>query len=735
MLREKNIGYAEGGYYKIAEDTIGTPNGARRLENVPEFTGGVFDGIYSGGDGNFIVCVNECEKQNLLDYVKKLESFGYEKYAENSINNNLFFTYQNGVNYIYAYYIENTKSIKVIAAPFYKYSDVTPERIIVKPAVIASSCSDRNFYVRLPDNSVVIIDGGWRIEDRSRYTIEELLNQMYGELREITGEKTVDVPLWVITHGHTDHTIAIEYLHTLKISQNIKIHRILYNFPAASHTDEGNLSTPENIKKMHDNLKRWHDAAGKDFPYEKLFYNCPFAIYDQYRYEDVCRKAFEHYGAVIIKAHSGMRFNMCGVCFEVLHTPEDDMPAIFTNKNDLSLVVKMTYKGSSMLWLGDMGETPGNSCVKMYGDFLKSDAMQVPHHGWTAATEEFYRSVSPSVLFWNNSEFGFKYSDKYQGYGKTKTSTDLYNMSCVKKNIFCNRIRMSYEYLPFEIREVKRDRSECEILASAASDRCFIFKLPDGKLIMFDGGWRKEFLDDFDHGKLAQAMYEEMCLLSGKEKIDVAAWVLSVYDNSFIKTFANTELEDKIGIERIFCGFSLKEKPKGVSADIVTPKTQDEFCICGVNLKILYAPDEKQFDGVPGDSLVVCLEYKGEKFIYTGNMTDRISKILIDMYNDDLRCDVVKVSNHGFENCGLLEFYEKCAARLQLWDNSEYGFRFLSVDKGYKKSKVPTEVFLLDSCKLNVFCDQVKPQIFSFPLKDDELFNAKQELIYERNDK
>ena len=80
----------------------------------------------------------------------------------------------------------------------------------------------------------------------------------------------------------------------------------------------------------------------------------------------------------------------------------------------------------------------------MYREQLKCDAVQVSHHGWGSASEEFFNLLSPKILLWNNSEFGFRYADKYQGYGKTKSSTDLYNMPCVKSNYFCNTIKMQY---------------------------------------------------------------------------------------------------------------------------------------------------------------------------------------------------------------------------------------------------------------------------------------------------
>ena len=95
-------------------------------------------------------------------------------------------------------------------------------------------------------------------------------------------------------------------------------------------------------------------------------------------------------------------------------------------------------------------------------------------------------------------------------------------------------------------------------------------------------------------------------------------------------------------------------------------------------------------------------------------MTDRISEKILANYREDLKCDFVQVANHGWNNGGVLEFYKACSADVQLWNNSEYAFRFFSPNEGYGKSEISTAVYKMVRSENNVFCDHVKPQILIF---------------------
>jgi len=715
---KKNIGTVLDGVYLIDKEGFAS--------SVPAFCGGESEGIYDGGDNSFIVCIKNALYDDILDYINILNKNGYSEIFRNKIGDNIFYSYSNNSNLIFVYYIASLNSVKLIAEPFYEFTYNEPIEDLVKPSVITSSACDRNYYIRLPDNKLVVIDGGWRIEDWSRYEPIELLEAMYKEMVEVCQNEQVNVPLWIITHPHTDHVRVLEYLYKMPFFDKFTIDRILYNFPSEAHLNDVEQAPDEVLQAAQKQLKDWHKRAGKDFPYEDIFYNCPFPVYDTYHYEAVCREAFTHYDSVCIKAHDGMKFNLSGVVFEVLHTPDDDMPTVYKLMNDTSLVIKMTYENSATLWLGDMGVIPGDSCIEMYGDYLKCDAVQVSHHGWGSASWEFFELLNPEILLWNNSEFGFQYADKYQGYGKTESSTRLYNMPCVKQNYFCNTIKMQYIDLPYSFEADKGSQAQCKLLVSAASDRTFMVKLSDSKLIMINGGWRKEMWDKYDHSKLLEKLFNEMQSFAGTENVTVAAWIITDAEfndnNQFLANFTESDFSDKIKIENLIYNFSdindseFAQKISVISANHITSKTGDNFKLGEADLKILYAPKAGNSDSFRDASTVVMLSVNDEKIVFTGNMTDRISReILSD--DVDIECRILQVANHGLENSGVLDFYRKCNAEINIWNTSEYAYRFFNPTEGYEKSEVSTAVYNFKHCKNNYFCDKISPQIIPLSLE------------------
>ncbi|MBR3870758.1 MAG: S-layer homology domain-containing protein, partial [Clostridia bacterium] len=51
--------------------------------------------------------------------------------------------------------------------------------------------------------------------------------------------------------------------------------------------------------------------------------------------------------------------------------------------NNVSIAAKMTYKGQSFLWGGDMGQDPERTILRLYGeDYLDCDVLDLDHHGY-----------------------------------------------------------------------------------------------------------------------------------------------------------------------------------------------------------------------------------------------------------------------------------------------------------------------------------------------------------------
>ena len=340
-----------------------------------------------------------------LSYVELIKKSGYKIVFENTLQNNYFNYLVNSENVIYTYFLSNSKELRIIAEKNKEHTFTSEGKCITEAAVFASAISDRSFYIRLPDNTVVIIDGGWRGEDLRNLDNTSLYLGFVNELKKITGSEIITVRAWFITHPHDDHTTFLERAHEFGVEKYFNVHIIIRNTPS-------------------DNDFPFCDRWCNDFTYhEKL--------------EDIYKKWC---GNNVINARTGMHFSLSGVDFDIYMTPDD---LIADRINALSIVIMQSYNGRRVLWTGDMSDSCGNLVLKLYGDSIKCDAVQISHHGWGGAgSVDFYRTCQAPVQIWNNTEFGFKYHDPRQGYGKSPISTEVYDLPEVKRHIFCGGIRM-----------------------------------------------------------------------------------------------------------------------------------------------------------------------------------------------------------------------------------------------------------------------------------------------------
>ena len=69
--------------------------------------------------------------------------------------------------------------------------------------------------------------------------------------------------------------------------------------------------------------------------------------------------------------------------------------------NNAGIVYKLWVNGKSILFLGDMAEEGGRRLLAESGpEALRSDIVQMAHHGQNGVDEEFYKAVNPSICLW-----------------------------------------------------------------------------------------------------------------------------------------------------------------------------------------------------------------------------------------------------------------------------------------------------------------------------------------------
>ncbi len=176
----------------------------------------------------------------------------------------------------------------------------------------------------------------------------------------------ITIAAWFITHAHGDHHGAYATF-SQTYAKKVKLELIIGNFPAEEARLAGGLGT---------------DGNGG-----------PAVMTYTSRFE----------GAQFIKTHVGQKFYLRDAEIEILYTLESYAPGVLDYFNTSSLVFTVDLGGQRFLVTGDASNAALNVATQMYGDYLKSDFVQVAHHGGstgTAAVSKTYTLAASPVVLW-----------------------------------------------------------------------------------------------------------------------------------------------------------------------------------------------------------------------------------------------------------------------------------------------------------------------------------------------
>ena len=218
--------------------------------------------------------------------------------------------------------------------------------------------------VTLADGRFLIYDGGYPTET------DGLMDYLAAQTPN--GKKPV-IAAWVLTHSHGDHYLCV--LDFLKrCPERATVERFLFCAPPV----------------LNAKGRSWDD---------------PFLA------ERFPALAAEN-GIPCFSPYEGQILSFPGVQMEILETVDGLFPICSTDSNMASLTTRLFFEtlgeGKSVLIPGDLMGSALNRMVHLYGNYLKSDALQVPHHGCSGGTKEFYDAVDPETVIYCTAE------DKYR---------------------------------------------------------------------------------------------------------------------------------------------------------------------------------------------------------------------------------------------------------------------------------------------------------------------------------
>ena len=228
-----------------------------------------------------------------------------------------------------------------------------------------------SYAAQISEGKFILIDGGQSFENDG----ERLYN--YLSAKKDTGK--IIIAAWIFTHGHFDHiALATEFIK--KYRSEIIIENILFDLP---------LEAPD-----------FYSYPGEEnhLAFEKEFIKTINSLKN----------------TNLIEAKAGAEFDFSSVTVQVLSTHNERYPNPPVHRNNASAVYRLIFQnGVSFMVTGDaqgerikelMNPDSPTFCTDVR---LKSDILQVAHHGLRVSDEcdyeavlAFYKKISPKVVFW-----------------------------------------------------------------------------------------------------------------------------------------------------------------------------------------------------------------------------------------------------------------------------------------------------------------------------------------------
>ena len=323
---------------------------------------------YDAGESAYLMFRNRATREEYDAYCADLEAAGYQKHLDDAEGAGIYSFYYNKEAVVSVYFGTHDSALRAVVEPAAETA-LVPKGLIRDGSKRTPLCfvqmedhlnevvnCGMSYIFRLGDGSFIIFDGGW--------DTEPIADSLYEKLVALAEGGEIVISGWFMTHAHIDH-IGAFYPFARKYADKVTLKRVIFNYPGESRmTEMGDTFVQRYVHKW-----REHVAMFKD--------------------------------AVCIKARTGQRFHFDGLDLDILFTYEDYMmPRPLRTFNDTSLVFRVTACGETYMFLGDASETMSGILVQKYGELLKSDIVQVAHHGFGGGTKEVYDAIQAPIVFW-----------------------------------------------------------------------------------------------------------------------------------------------------------------------------------------------------------------------------------------------------------------------------------------------------------------------------------------------
>ena len=387
-------------------------------------------GIYTRITDKTEVCVFlNADRLSFFRYCQSLEEISARLCEHNERETHLYAAYSYDGDGIFVNYYPAIKELTIVyerSCPYFDRDRGFIADPVCSPQITQLHLEDfgMSYVIRLSDGRFVVIDGGRELEPDA--------DNLYKTLAEQSPEATPTVACWIMSHPHSDHFYCfIKFME--KYGELVRIQSFMLNFPR--------FDDLEHYPKLAARDTRIFEV-GKRFDDTSSYANIP-----------IFEALMEKTGAEILVAHTGQTYRIGDASFEVLSSIEDTIH-LSQNINAASLVLRMTLGDQVTLWTTDAACSVARLSER-YGDYLRADILQVPHHGFGSGTPEAeiecYELIKPRICLLPVSDF-----NAYTAFCAHKPSARYLMTQCDVEEMITGDVQRTLT-LPYTPRKNGRD--------------------------------------------------------------------------------------------------------------------------------------------------------------------------------------------------------------------------------------------------------------------------------------
>lgn len=325
--------------------------------------------------GATVWTVSDIRPEEIASCCAALKEMGYEEFECRARKDSRYIAFRKGEDGVFLNYYEPLSLLTVVREEKSEYFDFSCEAgaSVVSAQITQIDLEDfgMSYVIRLPDGRFLVIDGGRPFEPDA----EKLFNC----LKKGTSVGCPVIAAWIMSHPHSDHfQCFIPFMD--RYGEEVEIQRYLFNFPEAddlAHYPKLNVGDP-----------RFGDNSSTT--------TLPMML-----------ARMEASGGKIFTPHTGQVYQIGDARCEILSSM-DDTVHVSDNINATSLVIRMELAGQVILFTTDCPFSIAR-LPERYGEYLKADILQVPHHGFQSGTAEAeirgYKLIRPGVCLLPVSDF------------------------------------------------------------------------------------------------------------------------------------------------------------------------------------------------------------------------------------------------------------------------------------------------------------------------------------------